>query len=56
MPRRAVEDQALVEKGFFICVEGLDGCGKTTQTKILVNNLKKRVMMPYIPLSLAVEK
>jgi dTMP kinase len=42
MPRRAVEDQALVEKGFFMCIEGLDGCGKTTQTKILVNRLKKK--------------
>lgn len=29
------------EKGFFICVEGLDGCGKTTQTKLLVKRLKK---------------
>ncbi|MEM1566284.1 MAG: dTMP kinase [Candidatus Bathyarchaeia archaeon] len=27
--------------GFFICIEGLDGCGKTTQTKILVRNLRK---------------
>jgi len=27
-------------KGFFICVEGLDGCGKTTQTKLLVKRLK----------------
>ena len=29
-------------KGFFICIEGLDGCGKTTQTKILVEKLKKK--------------
>lgn len=28
-------------KGIFICVEGLDGCGKTTQTKLLVRNLKR---------------
>jgi dTMP kinase len=28
-------------KGFFICVEGLDGCGKTTQTKLLVKRLRK---------------
>jgi dTMP kinase len=28
-------------KRFFICVEGLDGCGKTTQTKLLVKRLKK---------------
>jgi len=29
------------EKGFFVCVEGLDGCGKTTQTKLLVRKLRK---------------
>jgi dTMP kinase len=29
------------KKGFFICVEGLDGCGKTTQTKLLVRALKE---------------
>jgi len=28
-------------RGFFICIEGLDGCGKTTQTKLLVGNLRK---------------
>lgn len=28
-------------KGVFICVEGLDGCGKTTQTKLLVRGLRK---------------
>jgi len=28
-------------KGLFICVEGLDGCGKTTQTKLLVRKLGK---------------
>jgi dTMP kinase len=27
-------------KGFFICLEGLDGCGKTTQTKLLASRLK----------------
>ena len=26
-------------KGFFICIEGLDGCGKTTQAKLLVRKL-----------------
>ncbi|MEM0095455.1 MAG: dTMP kinase [Candidatus Bathyarchaeia archaeon] len=31
----------LNKHGFFMCVEGLDGCGKTTQTKILVKELKK---------------
>ncbi|MBE0520479.1 dTMP kinase [Candidatus Bathyarchaeota archaeon] len=29
-------------KSVFICVEGLDGCGKTTQTKLLVERLKKK--------------
>ncbi len=29
-------------RGFFICVEGLDGCGKTTQTRILVERLKQK--------------
>ena len=30
----------MARKGFFICIEGLDGCGKTTQTKTLVKNLQ----------------
>ena len=30
------------KRGFFICVEGLDGCGKTTQAKNLVKELRKR--------------
>lgn len=30
------------KEGFFVCVEGLDGCGKTTQTKLLVERLKKK--------------
>jgi dTMP kinase len=28
-------------RGAFICIEGLDGCGKTTQAKLLVNKLRK---------------
>jgi dTMP kinase len=28
-------------KGLFVCIEGLDGCGKTTQTKLLVKTLRK---------------
>jgi len=28
-------------RGVFICVEGLDGCGKTTQAKMLVKRLKR---------------
>ncbi len=29
------------KKGAFICIEGLDGCGKTTQAKLLTKNLRK---------------
>ena len=29
------------EKGAFICIEGLDGCGKTTQAKLLVKKMQK---------------
>ena len=28
-------------RGAFICIEGLDGCGKSTQAKLLVKRLKK---------------
>jgi len=28
--------------GVFICIEGIDGCGKTTQAKLLVNKLRRR--------------
>jgi dTMP kinase len=31
----------LGKRGAFICIEGLDGCGKTTQAKLLVNKLAK---------------
>lgn len=30
-----------MEKGVFICLEGLDGCGKTTQAKLLVRRLER---------------
>lgn len=33
--------RTMVGRGIFICVEGLDGCGKTTQAKLLVKKLKK---------------
>lgn len=29
------------KKGFFICLEGLDACGKTTQAKLLVKKFEK---------------
>jgi dTMP kinase len=29
-------------KGCFICIEGLDACGKTTQTKLLVRRLRNK--------------
>jgi len=31
----------LSKKGTFICIEGLDGCGKTTQAKLLTKKLGK---------------
>lgn len=34
-------ERKMVVKGVFICVEGLDGCGKTTQAKLLVERLTK---------------
>jgi dTMP kinase len=34
-------------KGFFICVEGLDGCGKTTQAKLLVSRLRDSYRAVY---------
>jgi len=30
----------MANKGVFICLEGLDGCGKTTQTRILTKRLR----------------
>lgn len=34
--------EKMEKRGLFICVEGLDGCGKTTQTKLLVRRLRKK--------------
>ena len=34
-------------KGSFVCIEGLDGCGKTTQAKLLVKKLKKHYDAVY---------
>jgi len=36
-----------MDKGVFICIEGLDGCGKTTQAKLLVRRLKENYDAVY---------
>ena len=35
------------KKGIFICIEGLDGAGKTTQTKLLIQQLKNNYDVLY---------
>ena len=37
----------MVSKGVFICLEGLDGCGKTTQAKLLVRRLRRNCDAVY---------
>jgi dTMP kinase len=37
----------LSKKGVFICIEGLDGCGKTTQAKLLTKKLGKSYKAVY---------
>jgi len=34
-------------KGTFVCIEGLDGCGKTTQAKLLVEKLQRSYNAMY---------
>jgi dTMP kinase len=34
-------------KGSFVCIEGLDGCGKTTQAKLLARRLKETYRALY---------
>jgi len=37
----------MTKKGVFICIEGLDGCGKTTQAKLLVRKLSNNYNAIY---------
>jgi len=39
--------EKMPEKGFFICIEGLDGCGKTTQARLLVERLRQSYKAVY---------
>jgi dTMP kinase len=39
--KTAQRDPKMSKKGAFICIEGLDGCGKTTQAKQLAKKLRK---------------
>jgi dTMP kinase len=39
--------ESMEKKGFFVCIEGLDGCGKTTQTRMLVKVLKENYDAVY---------
>ena len=39
--------EKMQKKGYFICIEGLDGCGKTTQAKLLVKRLQKHCKAVY---------
>lgn len=39
---KAQEMKKMGRKSVFICIEGLDGCGKTTHTKLLVERLREK--------------
>jgi len=36
------KDPLMARRGTFICIEGIDACGKTTQARRLVTNLRRR--------------
>jgi dTMP kinase len=38
---KPAKGEKMSKKGAFICIEGLDGCGKTTQAKLLAKKLGK---------------
>ena len=38
---KPTQGEKMSKKGAFICIEGLDGCGKTTQAKMLAKKLGK---------------
>ena len=44
---KPIRVEIVSKRGVFICVEGLDGCGKTTQAKLLVKKLQKSYKAVY---------
>jgi dTMP kinase len=44
---RGAGGKSMMGKGVFICIEGLDGCGKTTQAKLLVKKLREKYDAVY---------
>ena len=44
------------KKPFFIVFEGVEGCGKSFQSKKLLINLKKKILKRFLPENLGEQK